>query len=905
MTKKAENKLHILMLEDNAYDAELIQYELKKAGIAFDAAVVNTREAYLEALKRFRPDIILSDYDLPRYEGIQALAEAKKHCRDLPFILVTGAVTEDRAVEVLTSGARDYVLKSKLNRLVPAVQRALAEAEEHKARKRAEEKLRLAYRNLENQVSQRTADLRAEIAERKRAEEDLKKSEERFRNLFQNVPNVAVQGYGPNGVVLYWNRASERLYGYTASEAIGRNISDLIIPPELRDETERDIARATETGRPPPAGEQWRLKKDGSRVPVFSSCSLIRIRGRDPELFCVDIDLSVQKRAEQEIRASEERLRLFIETAPVSIAMFDRRMCYLSASRRWLSDYKLGDRSLAGLCHYSVFPEISAEWKEAHRLGMAGIVQRVEGDRFERSDGSVQWQRWEIQPWRNHSGEVGGIVIFTEDVTELKKTEEALERYRLLAEHTRDIIFFFRRRDGRILEANAAAEHAYGYTREELLALSVHDLRAPEARDSLEYHMEEADRRGILFETLHRRKDGSLFHVEVGSRGETIGGVRTLVSVIRDITKRKKAEEVVKSSEEQFRRAIDESPIPIIMQAEDGRVIHISKSWTELTGFRLDDMPTMDAWLNCAYGEGAGAVRDHMKALFKGNKRSVNVEYSIRTARGEIRRWSFNASSPGTLYDGRRFIIGMIVDITERMRAEEERERLINELANSNRELESFSYSVSHDLRAPLRVIDGFSRMLLGDEQELKEESKRKIQVIRKSAENMDRLIQDLLLFSKSSQTPLARGRIDMNRLVGEVCREQLNANPDRQISFQTENLPEAEGDKTLIRQVMSNLVANAVKFTRKRKRALITIGGTQAESENIYRIDDNGAGFDMKYYDRLFGVFARLHSESDYEGTGIGLAIVQRIVHRHGGRVWAEGRLGKGATFYFSLPKG
>lgn len=374
--------------------------------------------------------------------------------------------------------------------------------------------------------------------------------------------------------------------------------------------------------------------------------------------------------------------------------------------------------------------------------------------------------------------------------------------------------------------------------------------------------------------------------------------------MVRDITERRKTEEAVKTGEEEFRRAIDESPIALIMQTEDGRVLHISKSWTALTGYKLDDMPTMDAWLNRAYGEGAETVRNHMKALFKGNKPAVNVEFPIRTADGEIRHWSFNASSPGTLYDGRRFIIGMAVDITDRKRAEEERERLIRELADSNRELESFSYSVSHDLRAPLRVVDGFSRMLLDDEQDLREESKRKIAVIRKSVENMDRLIQDLLLFSKSARTPLSRGQIDMNRLIKEVCREQLGANPGRNIDFRTEPLPEAYGDETLIRQIVSNLIANAVKFTQKRKTAVITVGATQAESETVYRVDDNGAGFDMKYYGRLFDVFSRLHSESDYPGTGIGLAIVRRIVHRHGGRVWAEGRPGKGATFYFSLPK-
>jgi light-regulated signal transduction histidine kinase (bacteriophytochrome) len=167
----------------------------------------------------------------------------------------------------------------------------------------------------------------------------------------------------------------------------------------------------------------------------------------------------------------------------------------------------------------------------------------------------------------------------------------------------------------------------------------------------------------------------------------------------------------------------------------------------------------------------------------------------------------------------------------------------------------------------------------------------------------MDRLINDLLYFSKYGRAAISRSKISMELLVTEIWQDQLSANPDRMLELKKEPLPNAVGDENLIRQVLSNLISNAVKFSKRKETAMIEIGSNSNAKENVYYVKDNGAGFDMEYSNKLFGVFQRLHSESDYEGTGIGLAIVQRIVHRHGGRVWAEGAVGKGAIFYFALP--
>ena len=227
------------------------------------------------------------------------------------------------------------------------------------------------------------------------------------------------------------------------------------------------------------------------------------------------------------------------------------------------------------------------------------------------------------------------------------------------------------------------------------------------------------------------------------------------------------------------------------------------------------------------------------------------------------------------------------------------------QLATANAELEAFSYSVSHDLRAPLRAIDGYSRMLVEDHADrLADDARRMIGAVRSETQRMGRLIYDLLAFSRAQRAAMEPSDIDMTALAGAARDEALAAEPGRDVQITLRPLAPARGAPTMIRQVWANLLANAVKFTRGREHAAIEIGSSPGVREQIYYVKDNGAGFDGRFAGKLFGVFQRLHPENEFEGTGIGLALVQRIVTRHGGRVWAEGEVGAGATFYFTLPE-
>jgi two-component system sensor kinase len=258
-------------------------------------------------------------------------------------------------------------------------------------------------------------------------------------------------------------------------------------------------------------------------------------------------------------------------------------------------------------------------------------------------------------------------------------------------------------------------------------------------------------------------------------------------------------------------------------------------------------------------------------------------------------------------------VVGINLDITESFEKLEEIRNLnadlkarAAELEASAKELDAFSYSVSHDLRSPLRAIDGFSRIVEEDyAPKLDDEGRRLIGVIRGEAQRMGRLIDDLLTFSRLGRQKVESVRIDMEAMARRVFEEVTKLEPGRVIHLDLHPIPPAFGTEAMIRQVWFNLIGNAVKFSGKRERAEIEIGVEPGEAgEQVYFVRDNGAGFDMRYADKLFGVFQRLHTNEDFPGTGVGLALVQRIVHRHGGRVWGEGEPDKGATFRFTIPE-
>lgn len=302
--------------------------------------------------------------------------------------------------------------------------------------------------------------------------------------------------------------------------------------------------------------------------------------------------------------------------------------------------------------------------------------------------------------------------------------------------------------------------------------------------------------------------------------------------------------------------------------------------------------------------------------LENSQKATLNIleDYDMEKIRLEgVQRAVFNiledfSEEKVRLVETQRASVNILEDFeTEKAKLDvvnKELEREIGERRRAEKELEFFNYSVSHDLRGPLRAIDGFSKILVEDYRgKVDEEGMRILNVIMESAKKMGRLIDELLALSRVGQKGVVKNKIDMRSLVDRVVHEVQRTLACPSVRVVIQNLPDAYGDAILIEQVLTNLVSNAFKFTRKHDKPAIEIGFQDGKGEVVYAVKDNGIGFDMKYHNKLFGVFERLHREEEFEGTGVGLAIVQRIVQKHGGRVWAEGKVGQGATFYFTLP--
>ncbi|HEX6034976.1 MAG TPA: ATP-binding protein, partial [Anaerolineales bacterium] len=355
---------------------------------------------------------------------------------------------------------------------------------------------------------------------------------------------------------------------------------------------------------------------------------------------------------------------------------------------------------------------------------------------------------------------------------------------------------------------------------------------------------------------------------------------------------------------------MDNIPDHIYFKDTQGRFIRNSKSQATLLGLR-DPSEAVGKTDFDFFPHAAQFYADEQEVMRSGKPHVDFEEWVVWPDGREM--WVSTTKMPLRNFDGQTIgIFGISRDITERKRNEQairqlnaDLEKQAEQLQTANKELEAFSYSVSHDLRAPLRAIDGYTRILLEDyEPFLDSEGKRICGVIGREARRMGQLIDDLLAFSRLGRKEMYTSTIDMRGLAVSVLNELIKDEHQERLDFHIGKLPAVKGDASLIRQVWVNLLSNAIKFTSKKEQAVIEVGSKATRQEFIYYVRDNGAGFDMEYANKLFGVFQRLHSESEFSGTGVGLAIVQRIIRRHDGRVWAEGAVEEGATFYFALPR-
>ena len=642
------------------------------------------------------------------------------------------------------------------------------------------------------------AALGKDITEHKQAQMALCDSEQRYRALFMSMKEgyfLTQILYDDNGVpcdysYLDVNPAFEQIIGFQRAQIIGKRLKELF--PNFTPLWLEVFIQVAESGSP--CHFCYFSEPFARHFEVY----VFKLAGDNVAALVTDITESRQTK--QALQKSETLLRLFIEHAPASIAMLDRNMGYISASRRWRENYQLGELDLAGVSHYDLFPEITPEWREAHRRGLAGEVLASACERVQRGNGSVQWLRWEIQPWYDGSKAIGGILIFTEDITDLKQSEAALrkseERYRDIVENQTEYV-------GRYLP----------------------------------------------------------------------GGIFTFVNSALASIPALKPEQLVGQSFYQFLHEDDRERVVMTVESLSAKnPIAVVENRVTLA----DGLHWLQ-WKHCALTDEAGNIVE-----FQATGRDIT---QFKRMQDNLIKNQNDLELANELLEQR---------VCERT----------SDLEAAIREQEAFSYSVSHDLRAPLRHINSFSKILIEDHgDELSAQARSYLNRICASSVRMGKLIDHLLELSRFTRAAIKVEAVDLSELAAATLCMFQETEPNRCVEYQVEPGMTVKGDRTMLRQLLENLIGNAWKYTSKKPLACIQFRSDLISGQETFFVKDNGVGFDAAYSEKLFNPFERLHG-TEFEGIGIGLTTAQRIVGRHGGTIWAEGELGKGATLYFTVSK-
>lgn len=501
-----------------------------------------------------------------------------------------------------------------------------------------------------------------------------------------------------------------------------------------------------------------------------------------------------------------------------------------------------------------------------------------------------------------------GLANYRQKVTE-KSLRESEERYRTLFEGANDAIFTIC--DGRIVNCNKKALEMFRCPPEEFIGRRPEELSPPvqpDGADSREKAREKISHSlagtPLFFEWRHRRCDGSLFDAEVGLNRLEFTGKVELLAILRDITDRKRAEDALRASEAEKSLILNSTSDLIVYHDRDMKILWGNRQALDSLGLQANEIAGRECWELWHQCTEACYGCPVVSALETGEPRKGEMRGS------DGRQWYIRGFPVKDEKGKIKGVVEFCLDVTERKRMEEEIEILNTDLAAraceleaANRELEAFSYTVSHDLRTPLTRVSGYCqvlRELCGER--LGEQGAGFVREICGAAEDMNGLITTMLNFSRLSRGSLTRSTVDLSGMARELAARLTMSDPHREITFEIADGAKAEGDEKLLGVVLENLMSNAWKYTAGQGGVLIEFGVAEVEGTPAFFVRDNGPGFDMAQAETLFNPFQRLPGTSGFSGHGIGLSTVQRVIQRHGGRVWAEGGAGRGATFYFTL---
>lgn len=801
-----------------------------------------------------------------------------------------------------------------------------------------------------------------DVSDRKRAESEQQKVLTLFQRLIEETPLVAIQGFDQNGIVHYWNQASTSLYGISKADALGKPLDHLFPNNDWGESFHTLLTQTCERGKATdPTG--WTMTTPtGQDVNIYSVMVPISQGDRGTEVFCMDVDITQQIQAEQALRDSEARLRMTLDFTHIGSWDWDLQ----TGNMTWnghhfrLMGLPPGESSVVkcDVWRDRIYPADRPTVEQVFAQALKTQTDCEVEYRVFYPDGTLHWVLDRGHPLYNEQGEPVRMLGILIDISDRKHAElqirqlnEALEAQNrnlealveqrtselsTLINHLPEYIFVVERDTMRMLFCNDLLAKSAGFaSRTEVQGKTIFECFPPEEAAYF------AEQNRQVFDS------GEIFHVQEDLElptgtlyldtykiplKRTTGETYALIGTSRDVTElvlarqelmrqseelrqtnqqlqteiweRQRAETALKQSEELLRQIFENAPLGIALaKAPDYQFVMVNNAFCEMLGYTAAELMESSC-PSISHPEDAELEKPSAEKMLRGEisgyqlvKRYIRKDNHIIW--GNLTTRTICNSSGEVLY-----LLGMVDDITERKQAQDALAKRTAELEAINRELESFSYSVSHDLRAPLRHIGGFVAALSSYLQQAGTTNDPKVahylQVIGDSSKRMGLLIDGLLTLSRVGRRQIESRPVNLLPLVKQAIWLVKSAqHPIESTQFVIGDLPTVRGDATLLQQVFTNLIDNAVKFSRLQCPARIEVG-TLADG-TIY-VRDNGVGFDMEYADQLFGAFQRLHSSVEYEGTGIGLAIVQRIMHRHGGKIWVESTPGQGTCFYLVL---
>jgi PAS domain S-box-containing protein len=751
----------------------------------------------------------------------------------------------------------------------------------------------------------------------------LRDKEEQLIDFMENA-TVGLHWMAADGTVLWANETTgELLNCASAGGCVGRKFQAFCASAEEATDILRRLA-----GNERLKNYEIRLRaRDGSPRVALLDANVLWSEGRFIHARCFLRDITARKQAELAVQENTAKFRAVFDQSIDSIVMIkDGRLCM--ANPAFLKLFGYGD--IEALAGKGVLDMIAPAFRPQVR---EYIERRARGDsapfqyetRGARRDGTEFDMEVSASAFLLH-GQMHTLAI-VRDVTERLRAEETIAQERNLLRTVIDAVpdcIYTKDTEGRFLISNLANVRLLGAgTEAEVHGRSVLDLCPPEyARPFVEDDQRVIGTGQPLFNRVESflRPDGeerTFLTAKLPLRngaGEVLG----LAGISRDITESKRGEAALRESEHRYRQLIHALSGAVYTCDAQGRITLFNEAAAALWGRRPEI--GRDRWCGSwrIYAQDGSPLPQEecpMAIAIREGRPVRGTEIVIERPDGSR---SFVLPHPDPIRDASGAVVGavnMLVDLTDRKQAEEAIRELnealearvqerTRQLEQANRELEAFSYSISHDLRAPVRAISGFAQIIHEDHShQLEGEVARLFKVISTSARRMGELIDDLLAFSRLNAQEPERLPVDMTALAQSVLAEQLRDRRESQASIRLTDLPEAVGDESMLRQVLTNLVSNALKFSGQASTPTVEIGARREGEDTTYYVRDNGVGFDMKYAPKLFKVFQRLHNVEQFDGTGVGLAIVQRIIQRHGGQVWAESQPGEGATFFFSLP--